>query len=462
LAVLPDTALGRATQAVTGIGHAHGMKNGTVIQFSPLDAEAHEPPSIDGPRPADAQVTHVRLDGERIVVEWLVLQDAGLAGFIGERPPDDRPALVERALRIGLVALQDAGVTVNVDAVRREFDGLLTKTAQANDRAAIALGEVLRQNFADGDGRLPRTLEAFLGDRGRLQSFVTDLFDESKRDSAIGKMGQLLGTYFDGDASRLALLLDPTRMNSPLHQFRTEVADGFIKIQERLAAIEAAANAKGIERARSAAKGADFEDLLEAMLGDVARGCGDLLDRTGTEAGDVIRSKKGDFVLTLNPAQTAGTELRIVIEAKDRAISGRLMRDEIREARTNRGAAVGLVIFTPAHAPSGIAPFDLRAGDVYCVIDPDAPDAGTLEAAVRLARLLALVTLREQAVEVDASTIKQALDGVREQLELIKGLKATLTSIATSSRDVSAGLDRLRDGVIGRVAEAEAELRRAG
>ena len=43
-------------------------------------------------------------------------------------------------------------------------------------------------------------------------------------------MKTLLGSYFDGDASRLALLLDPTRMNSPLHQFRAEVSQGFAKL----------------------------------------------------------------------------------------------------------------------------------------------------------------------------------------------------------------------------------------
>lgn len=444
-------------RAVTGRGHDVAMKNATVIPFSPPDESVTAPAAAGGTAGAV-----VRLDGERIVVERLVLADAGLAAFVGERPPDDRPALVERALRIGLVALQDAGVTVNVDAVRREFDGLLARTAQANERAALALDQLLRQNFADGDGRLPRTLEAFLGDRGRLQSFVTDLFDESKRDSAIGRMRELLGSYFDGDASRLALLLDPTRMNSPLHQFRAEVTDGFTKLHERLAAIEAAAAARASERAKSTAKGVDFEDLIETMLGEVARGSGDLVDRTGTEAGDVIRSKKGDFVLTVDPGQTAGTELRVVIEAKDRAMSGRQMRDEIREAKTNRGAAVGLVVFTPGHAPTGIAPFDIRAGDVYCVVDPETPDPTTLEAAVRLARLLALLSLREQAVEVDAPAVKAALDGVREQLDLIKGLKSTLTSIGNSSRDVAAGLDRLRDGVIARVAEAEQELRKAG
>ena len=39
-------------------------------------------------------------------------------------------------------------------------------------------------------------------------------------------------------------------------------------------------------------------------------------------------------------------------------MSGREMREELREAKINRSAAVGLVVFTPAHAPTGIAPFD--------------------------------------------------------------------------------------------------------
>jgi hypothetical protein len=122
---------------------------------------------------------------------------------------------------------------------------------------------------------------------------------------------------------------------------------------------------------------------------------------------------------------------------------------------------VALVVFTPAHAPTGIAPFDVRAGDVYCVLDPVAPEPATLEAAVRLARLLAMQTLRERDVDVDAAAIGEALTGIREQLELLRGLKSTLTSIGSSAKEVYAGLDRLRDGIVARIAEAEVELRRA-
>jgi len=414
------------------------------------------------PLPTARPQPAVRVDGDRIVLADVVVSDPALAGWLAERPEDDRAAIVERALRIGLIALQDAGVTVNVDVVRGEFEKLLQRTQQANERAATALEQTLRANFADGDGRLPRTLERFLGDRGALRGMVEELFDETKRDSAIGRIGSMLERYFDGDTSKLAHLLDPTRMNSPMHQFRQEITAGFRAVEERLIAIEAAASARAGERSRSAAKGADFEDLLENLLGEVARGAGDLVDRTVNAPGATMKSKKGDFVLTVNPTFTRGAELRIVVEAKDRRVSGREMREELREAKTNRSACVALVVFTPAHAPTGIAPFDVRAGDVYCVLDPAAPDPATLEAAVRLARLLALASLRESEAEVDAAAVGAALSAIREQLEVIKTLKSQLTSINGAAGAVSTGLDRLRDGVIAQVIAAEAEIRAIG
>ena len=403
----------------------------------------------------------VRLEGDRIVIDRLTLSDPTLAAYLRERPADDRGTLVERALRIGLIALQDAGVTVNVDAVRTEFERMVRQSEQVNERAAAALEQTLRANFADGDGRLPRTLEKFLGDRGALRSMVDELFDETKRDSAIGRISGMLERYFDGDASKLAHLLDPTRLNSPMHQFRQEIAAGFKGLEERLVAIEAAAAARGAERARSAAKGADFEALLGHMLGEIARGAGDLLDETGLDAGSVMKSKKGDFVLTVDARVARGSDLRVVIEAKDRAVSMRAMRDELREARENRGAAIAVAVFTPAHAPAGIAPFTMVGDDVYCVIDPTAPEQATLEAAVRLARLLALASLAEREVELDAAAVEAALTGIREQLEVVRQLKTQLTSISNATKAVWTGLDSMRSAILSRVAEAEAEIRAA-
>ena len=404
----------------------------------------------------------VRVDGDRIVVERLILADPVLAASLAEREPGERPAVVERALRIGLLALQDAATAVDVDVVRREFEKLVAQTTAVNEQAARAVEDVLRANFADGDGRLPRTLEKFLGDRGELQQFVNELFDETRRDSAIGRIGGLLGQYFDGDRSKVAQLLDPTRLGSPLHQFRQEIAEGFKGVHERLTSLEAASRARADERSRSAAKGGDFEDLLEDLLGTFARGAGDLVDRTANETGSRLGSKKGDFVLTIDPRLARGTDLRVVIEAKDRAMSQRAMREELREARENRDASVAVAVWTPAHAPTGIAPFAMVGDDVHVVVDPEAPDAAYLEAAMRLARLLALASLQEREVDVDAAAIGRALTGVREQLDAIRALKTQLTSVSNATKAVWTGLDTLRTGILARVAEAEAELRIAG
>jgi len=401
----------------------------------------------------------VRVAGDRIDVDRLALTDGALAAWLGAQPMDDHAILVERALRIGLTALQSVGVTLNVDAVRAEFDRFADQSRAANEQAAAALEQVLRANFGDDGGRLPRTLEAFLGDRGKLKSMVDELFDPRRRDSAIGRIGTMLETYFDGDGSRLAQLLDPTRMNSPLHQFRMEVDNGFKALHEKLVAIEAAQAARAGERAKSAAKGRDFEELLEGMLGDIARGANDLLERCGTDAGDAGRSKKGDFVLTLDPDLARGCDLRVVIEAKDRRMSGREMRDELRAAKTNRDAAAALVVFTPEHAPAGIAPFDVRAGDVYAVIDPADPDKATLEAAVKLARLLAVATVRESEADVDVGEVQAALTAIREALEAVRSLKVQLSNIGSTSAAVSGGLDKLREAILAWISRAERELK---
>ena len=151
--------------------------------------------------------------------------------------------------------------------------------------------------------------------------------------------------------------------------------------------------------------------------------------------------------------------MRLVVECKDRAVSGRAMRDELVEAKRNRDAAVGLVVFSAAHAPAGIAPFDVRMGDVYCAIDPGDPEPATLDAALRLARLLALASTREADAEVDAAAVHEALERVRAELDAVRGLKTKLTTIGTAAKAVNAGLDQLRDGIVARIAEAEAELR---
>ena len=401
----------------------------------------------------------VRVSSDRIVIEHLEVLDGPLASFVSDTPEGERASLVERALRIGLLTLSNAGATLNVDVVRAEFERMTERLERTSLGAGAALEQTLRVNFADGDGRLPRTLEQFLGDEGKLNRLVGQLFDPNRRDGAMGQLRDLLGRYFDGDGSRLATLLDPTRDGSPLHQFRDEMTREFRTIAERITAIEAGARARADERSKGTAKGTDFEDLVEERLARFARGAGDALERTGAGAGDALASKKGDFVLTVDPSRTRGADLRVVIEAKDRSMSRRVMTAELSDARQNRAAAVAMVVFSPHAAPAGVAPFSLVGTDIYAVFDPEADDDTALEAAVRLARSLALITLREAAGQVDTPAVQEALDDIGQQLALVQGMKAKLTSVGTAARDISSTLDVLRAGVLRSVRAVEDQLR---
>jgi hypothetical protein len=63
--------------------------------------------------------------------------------------------------------------------------------------------------------------------------------------------------------------------------------------------------------------------------------------------------------------------------------------------------------------------------------------------------------------EVDVEAVRAALVGVRAELDALKGIKATLTSISNSATGVQQALDRLREAIVARVTEAEAEIRAA-
>lgn len=400
----------------------------------------------------------ITVTGDRIGIDGLILADASLAAFLADAPAEERPRLAERALRIGLLTLANAGVSMSADVVKAEFERLFERMDETQTRASEAVASALRENFGDTEGRLPRTLERFLGDDGKLRRLTRDLFDENSRESALGRLNELLGKYFDGDGSRLAQLLDPTRAGSPLHQFRGEVTEEFRRLSERITALEEAKRARAEERARGTAKGADFEEALERRLGEMARGLGDLVELTGTGGGDAMSSKKGDLVITIDPTRTRGTTLRIVVEAKDRSMPLSRMTAELAAGRENRSAAVAMGVFTPHTAPASVSPMALHGSDVYTTYDPETDDAVALEAAYRTARILALLTLRDAPVQIDVEAVTRSLEDLTRQVDVVRSLKTKLTHIGSTANDVSNALDALRMGVLRGVKDLEAQL----
>jgi DNA-binding transcriptional LysR family regulator len=71
----------------------------------------------------------INISGDVIGIEGLTLTDGALAAFVRETPGAEREQLVERALRIGLLTLSNAGVSMSADVVKAEFERLYERIA---------------------------------------------------------------------------------------------------------------------------------------------------------------------------------------------------------------------------------------------------------------------------------------------------------------------------------------------
>ena len=139
-------------------------------------------------------------------------------------------------------------------------------------------------------------------------------------------------------------------------------------------------------------------------------------------------------------------------------------RDARRAARgaENRGAAVGGRRLHAGPRPDRRRAVRRSSATTSTASStPRRPEPATLEAAVRLARLLALASLAEREVEVDAAAIARRADRDPRAARGRPQLKSQLTSISNATKAVWTGLDTMRSNILARVTEAEAEIRTA-
>ena len=59
---------------------------------------------------------------------------------------------------------------------------------------------------------------------------------------------------------------------------------------------------------------------------------------------------------------------------------------------------------------------------------------------------------------MDLGAVQASLTSIRECLETVRGLKVQLTTIGSTSENVSKALDKLREAILAWIARAEREL----
>lgn len=395
-------------------------------------------------RKAHPEVPRVSVLDGRLRVDGWETSTPQIVTFFKERTDGangtDLEDLLDQLLTAGVAAARAGGVAVNVDYIGREFGELQHRLKDDLETAIAAIKKVTDAAFAEDSGSLFLALKEYLGEGGRLD----DLFDPRKKDSALGRIQTLFSEHFDGDRSKLARLLDLANTSSPLHSWKRTLDERFDELRKLIEGYHteaesklSAEQARADEREKGALKGLDYQELVFGAVNEIAKIFGDTAEATGDVRGVGAR-KVGDVVVTLNPRDTGGTVVHIVLEAKDRAVGAKPISRELEEARANRGAATALAVYSrEEHMPRGAAPFREDGAVQYlCLFEKESPqDRMALNLAYRVARFCALQSLREKPAGVDAAAIRQDIQDARKLLSAFAALKSHLTQLGSSVKE---------------------------
>jgi hypothetical protein len=166
------------------------------------------------------------------------------------------------------------------------------------------------------------------------------------------------------------------------------------------------------------------------------------MTRTGNATGLIKNCKKGDCVIELSP-ESAARGARVVVEAKeDASFTLARARVEIESARENRGAQMGLFVFSKRTAPAELDEFFKFGNDVFVVWDPEDPATDLqLKIGLTLARALCIqVEQASQAQSEDFEAITRAILEIEKQSQ-------NLIEVSTSAETIKSGADRVLERV---------------
>jgi len=180
-----------------------------------LESAPFDQPELTFISPSD-RFDHIHLD--------LWLRDADLVQPLLEYPEGrERDEFARRALRIGILALQQAQARIDTDSVRREGEHFISQLGSHlntfQDRIGTLLTTTLKDYLDPRDGRFAERVERLVRDGGDLESLM-----RSQTEAARATLQSALETYLGTD-SHIARLLTPNESNTLLMTLHQTVND---------------------------------------------------------------------------------------------------------------------------------------------------------------------------------------------------------------------------------------------
>jgi len=432
----------------------------------------------------------------------ITVADSELITEISRHPEgDNRDDFILGALRIGVLTLKRAQGQIDADLIHKETnrlvenlngalakffdptDGKFTERVERLVRKDGELEQLLHQQIGPNNSELSRTLAAYVGEQSPLMQVLSAdesegflrALSESIQKRLDDQRTRLLNEFsLDDERSVLSRLVKHVKASqseitdefsldkegSALNRMRKELlelfevlrkdnADFRSEVGEQLAAIAA----RKEEAQRSTRHGVEFEEAVVAFLQDASQRVGDIATATGNTTGNIKNCKVGDCVIKIGPDEQAAGAL-IVAEVKE--VSGYTLQtalDEIEVGKKNRGAGVGLFIFSKKTAPPNLEPMRRYGNDVVVIWNSEDQASDVyLSAALSVTRAIcAQSQARSKEVELDVDSIESAIRDVEKQINGLDEIKQWSETIENNSNKILNRVRIMRNNLVAQV-----------
>jgi hypothetical protein len=400
---------------------------------------------IAGSIPELAASGVVTVDGARVVITGLVVDDPGLARLLASCPPDERPDIVVRALEVGARSLLTAGIGIDVDAV----DARISRITEEAERRVARLIDDGRSAFAasfDPEQRsslIGRAMAEFTQWRDQVLAGLDPDRAGTATASFLERLTDILGPGGVLER-RINDALDPEADGSALARLAAGMEERLNEMRNLLLVDRGRAEGRTEEARRGTAQGFAYEERVEEWLRTEAAAMGGcVVERTGDRPGMLHNAKVGDFVVTLPD------DIRIVVEAKNQAtlcLAGTDgVLDELDRAMDNRRAGAAVCVSGRPAFPMEVGRFGVY-GDRVLVVDED--DGTMLGVALRWAAAAARARVSGAATTLDPADLRERVERIRTLGTRITTAQRQLTGVRDSVVGVKDLLGALRSDLL--------------
>jgi hypothetical protein len=392
------------------------------------------------------EIVEGQLHIHSFVLDGTIVELAAELGI--SEQPQELARLLRQVCETGAIVVSHGQRRVAVDALAGEIDRLVETTAAESGKLPAVVQEKLGEHLME----LGTLLESRF-DPTRTSS-VQHQIKELVKGSTSEQVRSLLSELF-GERGPLA-----SSNKEITEQLKLVVGTSTDAVAKVTSLIDRLEQKKLLDdqQERSTHKGARFEEQVEIELIAIHGRLGDDVRCVKHETGLIPGSKNGDFVVTINTAQTGGLEARFVVEAKAGHLSGPQAQLELKEAMENRGAQAGILVF------DGVADAPLRGrqymaypdGKIVAVLDDEHGVLG-FEVACIQARLFALAAVAADG-DVDARWVVAQCDKLANLVEDGSKIKRNTAAARRSLDSIDQGYDDLREQAFGVLDETRAKL----